>query len=336
MGDIRIQKAVLHILDTNVGVPVLSQRELAVDGETEDFLENMVTKLVEDDNLKPAFFGDGPSVIRDLLYGFQADQNFLALSQAVANALYHMMLTHVDISPADLVCCLFSEADRNCFGVCKLNYRTNYIHYIEYDEAQQNVNSLIKQKTVLPAESAKLEECFVVDLTDFSLRLIEKQYEINGAKEFYLSKILLACQDELSNNDKAKVLDKVTQKMSKKFSDDQFGPMARLRKAVSEDLDEGGAINLEHVAREVFGDDPGAQKEYLDEMYRAGLQEKEIELPAKIANRKFRNQKIQTDTGIEINFPADYYNNKEKIEFITNVDGTILIVIKNVGKIINK
>ena len=43
-----------------------------------------------------------------------------------------------------------------------------------------------------------------------------------------------------------------------------------------------------------------------------------------------------TDTGIEIVFPTDYYQKTDLIEFQNNADGTISIVIKNVGKITNR
>ena len=49
-----------------------------------------------------------------------------------------------------------------------------------------------------------------------------------------------------------------------------------------------------------------------------------------------KNHKIKTDTGIEVSFPADYFKNKDFIEFINNPDGTISIQLRNIGKIINK
>jgi hypothetical protein len=52
--------------------------------------------------------------------------------------------------------------------------------------------------------------------------------------------------------------------------------------------------------------------------------------------KHFRTQKIKTDTGIELNFPSEMFNNKEMMEFINNPDGTISIVIKKVNKIISR
>ena len=47
--------------------------------------------------------------------------------------------------------------------------------------------------------------------------------------------------------------------------------------------------------------------------------------------RKFQKQKLTTDTGIEITIPMEEYRNPDHVEFITNMDGTISVLIKNIG-----
>ena len=52
--------------------------------------------------------------------------------------------------------------------------------------------------------------------------------------------------------------------------------------------------------------------------------------------KKFGKQQLMTDTGIEIKIPMEQYNSTDSIEFITNEDGTISVLIKNIGKITSK
>ena len=52
--------------------------------------------------------------------------------------------------------------------------------------------------------------------------------------------------------------------------------------------------------------------------------------------KKFTKQHLMTDTGIELKIPMEEYNNKDRIEFITNSDGTISVLIKNIGCIESK
>ena len=49
-----------------------------------------------------------------------------------------------------------------------------------------------------------------------------------------------------------------------------------------------------------------------------------------------RKQRIVTDTGIEITFPSEYYQESGLIEFTDETDGTITISIKGVNRVTNK
>ena len=52
--------------------------------------------------------------------------------------------------------------------------------------------------------------------------------------------------------------------------------------------------------------------------------------------KKFERQFIKTDTGIEISIPMEQYNNEDVVEFITNADGSISVLIKNIGHLTSK
>ena len=58
------------------------------------------------------------------------------------------------------------------------------------DLSIEPVNSIIQQRACLPTQSGKVEEGALVDLTDYSMRLLEKKYDIDGHKEFYLSTVV--------------------------------------------------------------------------------------------------------------------------------------------------
>lgn len=330
-----IKNVILHILDTSVGVPILSQREIEPEEEGYGFIENLLQKMLADDNLKEAQFLEGPNRVREQCEALQSGQDFIGVSQELAGMLYELISRQPDIPPADLVCCRVLIDDLPFLGLLKLNYRTNFIHHVEY-QGEANVNLLVKQRTVLPGENQKPDEGILINLEDFRIRLVEKAYEIDGTKEYYLSKHFLACSDQLSGAAKAKIISQVAEKLGKKYNNEKFDSVARLRKTVTENLEESDSIAVENVAREIFRDNPEAQREYVAELKAAGIKEDRVRLPEKLAERKFGNQKIKTDTGIEIYFPSTYYNNKEMIEFINNPNGTVSILIKNVGKITNR
>jgi hypothetical protein len=334
--EVIIQNIILHILDTNVGTAVLSNKEFDPEYEGFDFVESLIHKMLADDNVKKVHFMETQSPVQELINGLlQGRSDFRSVSQIMANMLYEIMTHQPSIPPADFICCQALIDGMKFLGLFKLNYRTNYIHHVDY-EGDTSINVLIKQKTVLPGEHQKPEEAILINLDDLSIQIVEKEYDIDGTKDFYLSKQFLACSEQLSTVQKAKIINKVAEKLGKKYNNENFDSVARLRKTVAETMETNNTVAVESVAREIFRDDPEAQREYITEVKQAGIQEEEIQLSEQITQRKFRNHKIKTDTGIEINFPSTYYNNKDMIEFVNHPNGMVSIIIKNVGKISNK
>ena len=342
MSKIKINRAILHVLDSAASMPMLSGGELFMNDELNRYIENHLEKVIDDTNIKKAqFYGDTQSnEIMFLCSELSANyQEFVAISAEIAKRLFEIMQKNVDIPSADLVCCIFEENAQKHLGILKLNYKIGFTHWVDNDEAGA-INSIIRYQTLLPQDGQKLDECVLVNLEDLSIRLLEKAYEINGAKDFYLSNILLKCGCQLSDNAKMKIIDKVTKSINKKYYDEDFEKAIKLKKAVAESLTQSGEIHIEDVANKVYERDLGVQNEYVEKISQAGLEDKKITLPETVVEhyteKKFKTHKIKTDTGIEINFPLEYADERDKIEFINNPDGTISIIIKNVGKISNK
>lgn len=334
--DIIIKRAVLHVLDNDSGMSVLSNSELEVSEELSDYLGKHIDKIVDDSNVKNARFAGEDNAILFLCKMINDNEDdFLAITTDMTNKLFDLMKQHVDIPSADLVCSIFEIDAKKYFGMLKLNYKPGFTHWV-HNEPEGSVNTIIKHKTLLPQEGQKLEECVIISLEDYSVRVMEKQYEINGEKDFYLTKHYLKCTCDLSDNAKLKIIDKVTRDINKKYFDEDYEKAIKLKKAVSESFEETASIQLDHVVGKVFENNISIREEYIEEVTKAGIHENEISVPDKLIEKKYKKHKIKTDNGIEIDFPLEYAGNSEKIEFINNPDGTISIIIKNVGKIINK
>ncbi|QNU67403.1 nucleoid-associated protein [Ruminiclostridium herbifermentans] len=334
--NIQIKTAVLHILDTSINLPLISNNELYIDGEISEFLDKHINKVLDDTNLKKARFIGDTNIVRDICQAISADEsNFREASKEIANIIFDIMIKNVDIISGDLICCLLDINNERYYGLLKLNYKTGFTHYVNQSE-DGTTNSIIRHKTLLPAEGQKVDEAALISLETGEIKLIERTYEINGQKEFYLSKYLLNCTTDLSDNEKMKIIDKVTKKINKKYYDEDFDKVAKLKNVVSQSLEDNNKVSVEKIAEEMFETNLEVREEYIQEIQKAGITEEAIQIPQKIAEKKFKTHKIKTDTGIEINFPLSYYDNSDMIEFTNNPDGSISIIIKNVGKIISK
>jgi hypothetical protein len=333
---VTIKRAVLHVLDLNSGIPAISKGELEVSEEMENYLVRHILRVLDDPNTKSAVFVSQDNNMR-YLCSMLADNedDFLPITADIADKFFSFMQKNPDIPSADLVCCIAEIDGAAWLGILKLNYKAGFTHWVNNSE-EGCINTIIRHQTLLPQEGQKLEECVLIDLKDQRIKIIEKQYEIDGEKEFYLSGRLFRCTCELSDNAKLKIIDRVTKNMNKKYFDEDFEKAVKLKKAVSESFGETAAIQIDQIADKVFDKNIDIKREYVEEIAKAGITEKEIQIPDRIIEKKFRTQRIKTDTGIEIDFPIEYTGDCDRIEFINNPDGTLSILIKNVTKITNR
>ena len=177
--DIILRHAILHILDSTVGMPVLSDTLLNLNPELNDFLrEHMFRILSSDDTKKCRFLEE--SVVKKRLEGF-TEEELLSVSRDIATQLYQLMNQNIAIPPGDVFFLTYQLESRLFLAILKMNYKEYYVHYTETLE-EGNVNDVVKQRAALPG-SGKLSEAAFLDLSDYILLLTEKKYEINGEKQ---------------------------------------------------------------------------------------------------------------------------------------------------------
>ncbi|WIV11714.1 nucleoid-associated protein [Proteiniborus sp. MB09-C3] len=332
--NISIKKIVVHILDNNLQMPVFSEVESQLDDDIIEFVGRHIEKIVDDDSLKSATFIEEDNKVRSICEKISKENEFFLKGTIdMGDVLFKIMYENVEIPPADVIFILFDIDSVMYLGILKLNYKHSYIHHIETTESGI-INSIVKQKTTLPSIGQRVDECAIINLEDFSLNLYEKKYNINDEKIYYFSSMFLKCSSQISLNEKVKIFTKATKKFSETYFDEDPVIHAEIKKAVVESIEENEAIDVEEVAKSVFSQNPQLKQEYIEHVEKAGIKEKSIPIDnEKIVDKNFRKQKIKTDTGVEISLPVEYYGNNDKIEFITNADGTISILIKDIGKI---
>nr|WP_275935273.1 nucleoid-associated protein [Abyssisolibacter fermentans] len=324
------------MLDTNTGIPVLSDSELVLDDDIIEFVLTHVEKIMSDSDLRSASLTEESCDIIDWCLKLKDNNEmFIDITNDIARELYQLMLKHVDIPAGDIIFVLLEEDEQQYLCLLKLTYSDSYIHYVQQN-GDKNINTIIKQKTALPNINQKINEAFIINLNNMEIKIREKEFEIDGVKENYMSKYFLKCETVLSDKEKIALLNKTSKKFVKKYYDDDVSKIMEVKKIVVENIDDEDNVNIEKVAMKIFKGDEELKQSYITELENKGLKEDNIVIDEEKKEKVFGKQKIVTDTGVEIKLPYDYINNTDKIEFINNVDGTISILIKDVNKLSGK
>lgn len=333
---INIEKIILHILDPSVGLAVLSQEEHPDNGETIEFLDGHIDNIFKDVNIKKSYFKDEDNEVKNLCIDIADDNTlFTKRTKDFAELMYDILRRNVDIPPCDLICSLFEADDKKYLGFFIFNYKTSYIHYVDELESGR-INTVIKQSTTLANINQVVDEFILIDLEDFSILLKERKYEIEGKRDFYLSKYLLKSEDLLSDKNKVDIINKVSKKIVKDYYDNDVTKLAQIKSVMREDIDENESIDVDSIKTKVFKNNIDIQRKYDEEIEKSGLVDKTIEVNENLSKKIPKTQKLVMDNGIEIKVPIEFLNGDEKIEFLNNPDGTISILLKDIKGIQGK
>ena len=128
---------------------------------------------------------------------------------------------------------------------------------------------------------------------------------------------------------------KIAKNVTEEYGANEIETEARIKKYVKESAVDSEEIKIEEVAESVFEGLVSAKNDFIEKTKEALVPEK-FEMNEYVAKKVNANIRLITDTGIEILFPSEDYKDDENISITTNQDGTISILINNVGQIINK
>ncbi len=328
--DMIMKTGIIHILDSAVGMPVLSDHEMEIGSDLSDFLKGHIEKFTESDDVKVCQFSETSQAMA--LLSECTPDNFAETSRQLAGRLFEIMNSNIDIPAGDMAVVVFSCEGKDYIGILKLNYRTSYTHLTKTEEDGSNGNGIILQRALLPGQGQKLSEACVVDLSNGSILLTEKKYEINGEKRLYFSELFLECHAPLSQKSRLDIVTKAVEQVNKKYyGDDDAERKMKVKNAIYKELEESGTLRVEAVKEKVFPDSPKMQEELVEKLDKYNLADAVVEPKIEKTIKKFQKQHLTTDTGIEITIPMEEYGNPDKVEFITNPDGTISVLIKNIG-----
>lgn len=330
--DIRIKNVIVHILDSTIGMPVLSDTELEYGSQIAEFLKEHIAKISAGDDAKECRFYREESEVFHMLEEY-ADENFVQISQQIASLLYGIMSANIDIPAADLLVVRFKEGDDEYLALLKMNYRSLYTHRtMALNDGEGNSNEIIMHKSILPSESQRLTEAAIIRLTDLSLQVIEKRYEVNGEKTNYFSFLFLKCSAHLSHKSKLSIVSRAVESVQKEGFDEseRFEKQMRAKSIIQEEIEEKGGFVVEELAERIFEEQPELKVAFQDKMEKYDMVKEEIQPKSENTVRRYQSQHLYTETGIEIKIPMDQYKNPRSVEFITNPDGTVSILIKNI------
>ena len=326
--EIIIHQAILHVLDTTLDAPVLSGGGMELTAEKTAYLQNHIEKLLASDEIRQCRPLPDSAFRNEL----EHNQDFIDLSCRIAGVLFDYMHAHTTIPGADLAVVDFTRDGAPWLGILKLNYKNGYTHYTETVEGAP-VNSIIQQRACLPTQSGKVEESALVDLTDYSMKLLEKKFDIDGHKEFYLSSVVFQYTQAEPEKKKLQAIQEAAAQAVKDAYEDEPHADAQVAMLIANQAaDNDNQVSVEQVRQQLTEEYPLAAVPFDDYVEKSEVLEEAAApvtvTPARI--RRMESRSIRTANGIEVKIPTELLNSDSELEFLHDPDGSVSLLIKNV------
>ena len=333
----KINHAVLHVLDFESAVNVMSQRELELDTRTvRSFVSKHLSRVRGAADARRGSFAEGSAFAEELKRYFFGEREFLDLSLDVAEFLSGELSRADKLESTDVLVADFEDDDDvRWFAVLLLASRMAFMHEVDSAHGAPAAN-IARHFAILPSPSQKIASYALVRASSMEVRYQDKKRVIAGEERLVIPEGLLQCDEGVSAKEVIDTVTRVVAQVAEDHGANTAVALAAAKAAMVEAVEEDEDLPPWDVMDEAFEDEP-----VLRDAVKQALSDEQVpeHVPVERTHMEraaVRNVKIRTDTGIEISIPAAMAHNAEYVNFINEPNGLISIELKNIGSIENR
>ncbi len=333
----KVNHAILHILDFESAVNVMSERELEWDTRAvRSFVTSHLRRARVNPDNRRGSFTENSAFAGELKGYFFGAREFVALSQQIA-AIFSTELSKADsLESTDILVADFEDDDDvRWFAVLLMGSRTAFMHEVAHEGSSVR-NDIAKRYAILPAPSQKISSYALVRASTMDVLYVDKKRKILGEDAFIIPDGLLQCETGISGKEVIDTVTRIVEEVAEEHGANTAVALARAKAAVTEAVEVDEEIAPWDIAEEIFEDEPVLKEKVAERVREEQLPERVPVERAQVERAAVQKHKIRTDTGIEISFPAEMLRSSEYVEFVNEPNGLISIALKNIGHIENR
>lgn len=333
----KINHAILHILDFDSAVNVMSQRELDIDSRAvRSFVTSHLRRARTSADNKRGSFAENSAFAGELKAFLFGDRDFIDLSQQIAEFFADELAKADKAESTDILVADFDDDDDvRWFAVLLMGSRMAFMHEVAREGGEVR-NDIARHYAILPSPSQKVTSYAVVRASTMEIFYQDKKRKIAGEDTMIIPDGLLQCATGVSGKEIIDTVTRIVEEVAEEHGANTAMALARAKEVVTEKVEEDEELAPWDLADEIFENEPVMKERFEAEMREEQLPERVPVERANVERAAVRNHKIRTDTGIEITFPAEMLRNTEYVEFVNEPNGLISIELKNIGSIENR
>ena len=302
---VRLNKAVLHVLDLDSAVSVLSKAELDLEEKpVKSYVQSICRKALGSTDCRHGNFGTDNALATKVSRYLHGADEFVPLTAEMASFVFGEIQRADGAKSTDMLVADFMDGDDTRYlGLFLLEGKKAFVHDVSQAGSMVSCD-IVRRYGVLPAATQKLASWAIARADN-----LEISYD---------------CVTE------------IVEQVAEEHGANAALALSKAKAYVAEQVDEQDSFSRDGLAEKVFEDSEPARKAFETAAEVRHLPERVAVDRRAVAQKRVRCHRIVTDTGIEVSFPAEYGDDPEFIQFSTEENGLISIELKNIGSIENK
>ena len=334
MSELIINRAILHVYDFLSGTVAPSENVLNLEDKLiQGYLNSIVRRCHYDTRIQEGSFHSDSTFLK-LYEDFEAEGcSFVEYSQKTGEYVSEY-LKSTDGQSYDILFVDYRMDESPYIGMYLLENQKAYTHFCGADSTGNINNTIQYHSCVLPSGSRKISSYALLKTISHEVSFCDDTKWTLGDVQV-MKDLILACDSKRSHKEVMLDVQEVVSEVAEKCDENPTILLSRYKNYVQNALQETDAVSVEDLAVHVFNDSKKLQDTFISTSMEHDLPQ-QLPVSSHTVRSTMKNQKIRTDTGIELTFPTEYFENPDLIEFINHPDGTISIEIKKIGKITNR
>ena len=313
-----INKTIMHMCDLEHRKTVLSDNLIEQNEESLEYFKKKLCKAVNSSSKKEIVVGSMHELLVRSKNMTNNDDTFIEETREITKKIYQLA-TQIEMMPNFNIVVYDCYIDGCRFiYILKLNYKL-----VPCTSIQDNMVKLT-YKQMIPNAGSAIEEAIIIDCENSKLYLIEKKFEIDGKKDFYLNPQWIKGECLLSDKDKLKLAKKVVKKIDSIYQVTNNTALPEMKRLIQEKRINNESINAIDLVKTVLKDDYQAEEESESMLRDLGISENDT---IESVDGKLDLCKIKINDNIVITMPVEDYISGDFIRKTKKEDGTFEVSI---------
>lgn len=317
----QVTKLVVHSVDNNLDTVVLSKRQVNLNQtvELDDFIIKFYKGILNSSASYEGMLHETSLLKTEDDIAF----DFMNLSKVLAQKWFDNYQGSTRHTALNLIFALIVDEEKTSFAMFEVTSRSGFLR-----KAGEEDNDIEHSMGIMSDSLASVKTAFVYELNEQTLKVRQ-----SAESQIYLEEMLDF--ETIPNTKKnLEILDAMVDYVSEKREEDITHNIIKSKQLVLDNSELFEEIEPKRILESVFNDFDEEETAFIDETIEESKMSVLIpsEEVTRLAARK--KHRLKTDSGIDITLPLDSLRIEDVFEIIENPDGSIDILLKNVGGIV--